>query len=136
MHEWALADSVLKCADVSARENGLKQVDEVVIVLGELQNADAQCLADVYNELKGQYGEPLSSSRPVFETEKAVFLCRACGLETEFGDRDKMAHGETEAVHFIPETAGIYIKCPACSSPDLKIVAGRGVYIQEIRGGK
>ncbi len=108
----------------------------MVIVLGDLQNADADCCRDIYNELKADAGTELEKSVPVFEREKTVFKCRTCGAETRYKDRDSLPHPEAEAIHFVPETAGIYIKCPACGGPDLEITAGRGVYIRELRGEK
>lgn len=136
MHEWALVDAIVKCAANSARENGFKKVDEVVIVLGDLQNADEDCCRDIFNELKPDLGPLMANSAPVFERERTEFKCRACGAVIKYGDRDKLPHEEAEAIHFVPETAGIYIKCPACGGPDLEITAGRGVYIRELRGEK
>ncbi|MDD4003773.1 MAG: hydrogenase/urease maturation nickel metallochaperone HypA [Elusimicrobiaceae bacterium] len=136
MHEWALVDALLKCAGRYAQENGLKKVDEVVIVLGDLQNADEACCRDIYNELKADAGALMAASVPVFEREKAEFKCRACGSKIQYAGREKLPPSESEAIHFVPETAGIYIKCPRCGGPDLEITAGRGVHIRELRGEK
>jgi hydrogenase nickel incorporation protein HypA/HybF len=71
----------------------------------------------------------------VFEinVEPARFGCRACG--TQFADdpaaRDSNAG---EAVHFIPELAHAYLRCPECDGPDFEIIEGRGVTIRSIEG--
>jgi hydrogenase nickel incorporation protein HypA/HybF len=41
-----------------------------------------------------------------------------------------------EAIHFVPEVAHTYIKCPSCGSPDFEIVEGRGVWLENIKGVK
>jgi hydrogenase nickel incorporation protein HypA/HybF len=41
---------------------------------------------------------------------------------------------ETEAIHFMPEIAHIYIRCPQCKSPDFDIIQGRGVQVGVIEG--
>jgi hydrogenase nickel incorporation protein HypA/HybF len=47
-------------------------------------------------------------------------------------------HGEetSEAVHFVPEMAHVYLKCPKCGSPDFEIAEGRGVWLASIKGRK
>jgi hydrogenase nickel incorporation protein HypA/HybF len=42
----------------------------------------------------------------------------------------------SEAIHFVPEMAHVYIKCPSCGSPDFEVVEGRGVWLQSIKGVK
>ena len=41
-----------------------------------------------------------------------------------------------EAVHFVPEIAHTFMKCPRCGSPDFEIVTGRGIWIESIKGVK
>ena len=41
-----------------------------------------------------------------------------------------------EAIHFVPEIAHTYIKCPKCGSPDFEVVQGRGVWLESIKGAK
>jgi hydrogenase nickel incorporation protein HypA/HybF len=39
---------------------------------------------------------------------------------------------EREAVHFLPEAAHAYLRCPRCGSVDFDVAAGRGVSIVSI----
>lgn len=60
--------------------------------------------------------------------------CRPCGAEygPEVG-AEADAHG-AEAIHFVPELAHSYLRCPRCQSPDFDILEGRGVTIGRIEG--
>jgi len=42
----------------------------------------------------------------------------------------------SEAIHFVPEMAHVYIKCPSCDSPDFEVLEGRGVILASISGVK
>lgn len=134
MHEWALVDSVVKAAEAVARESSLKTVGEIVLVLGELQSIDRQAVDTIFAELKARAAEPVRNARLVVESEPTVFKCRACGKTFAEKDCAALDPSEKEAVHFLPEAARVYIKCPACKSPDFKLEKGRGIYVREIRG--
>lgn len=134
MHEWALVDSVVKAAEAVAQERSLKTVDEIVLVLGELQSIDRQAVDTIFSELKARAAEPVRAARLVVEIEPTVFKCRACGKTFAEKDCGELDPTEKEAVHFLPEAARVYIKCPACKSPDFKLEKGRGIYVREIRG--
>jgi hydrogenase nickel incorporation protein HypA/HybF len=69
------------------------------------------------------------------EVAKAELKCRACGKRWLFSDK-KLDEETAEAIHFVPEVAHTYIKCPKCGSPDFKILEGRGVWLKSIRGVK
>ena len=49
--------------------------------------------------------------------------------ETELRDDDA-----AEAIHFVPELAHAFMRCPDCGSPDFEVAAGRGVAISGIEG--
>ena len=67
------------------------------------------------------------------ETEEAIFRCRVWGKAWDFGETE-LSEDEYEAVHFAPEVAHAYIRCPSCKSPDFEVIQGRGVLIQTIKG--
>ena len=136
MHEWALVESVVKAAASVADSERLKSVDEIVVVLGELQSIDRQAVDSIFSELKQSAPEKLKNSRLVLETEKALLKCRACGHSFAAAEAGELDVVEKEAVHFLPEAARAYLKCPCCKSPDFKLESGRGIYVREIRGEK
>ncbi|MCX5783444.1 MAG: hydrogenase nickel incorporation protein HypA [Elusimicrobia bacterium] len=137
MHEWALADAVVKAAVKCARGAGVKKIDSVTVVLGELQNIDPKAFKFLFNEIKLSAPPSVKSAKLKIKKDAAVFSCLSCGAQFEKKEcLEKLGHKESEAVHFIPETAKIYIKCPKCKNRDFKIIKGRGVYLAEITGEK
>jgi hydrogenase nickel incorporation protein HypA/HybF len=133
MHEWALVDSVIRAALSAAEKDHMNTIDEVVLVLGEMQNIVPEIMISIFDNLKKDSSEKLVAARLVVETETALFKCRAC--QTTFG-LSGLDETESEAVHFLPEAVHAYMQCPGCKSPDFALEQGRGIYIKEIRGEK
>ena len=132
MHEWALAEGVISTATKIAEEEGLNQVTEVVIIVGELQQVEHDVLDFAFTQLKTKLFE---DAKFILETQPAKFHCRKCGEEWLFTSNN-MEEDVSEAIHFIPEMAHVYIKCPACASPDFEVIEGRGVWLATIKGVK
>ena len=132
MHEWALAEAVVAAASQTAQKEGLKKVTEVIITIGEMQQIEEDIFCFALSQLK-----PAEFAETKFKVEKetAELKCRACGYEWLFG-RSKLDRGSAEAVHFVPEVAHAFVKCPKCDSPDFEIVKGRGVWLETLRGVK
>ena len=106
-----------------------------IIKIGELQQIDIEIFEFAVNEIaKVQGALLLTKTKVEMDIERAIFRCRVCGNEWEFGDRSKMGEDESEAIHFAPEVAHVYIRCPSCKSPDFEILRGRGVSIDYIKG--
>ena len=77
----------------------------------------------------------MMGTRIRIETEKAVLKCRVCGYQWNFSDSTKrLNEDKAELIHFIPEVAHVYLRCPKCKSPDFEITKGRGVWISSIKG--
>jgi Zn finger protein HypA/HybF (possibly regulating hydrogenase expression) len=133
MHEWALAESVIKAAVENAAERRFKFLSGVGVMLGELQAVDTEIFSFALNELRAQYP---SAKDCVFEirTEESVFKCKACGAVFGMSKLRKRTPSEAENIHFIPEMSRGFMNCPSCGSPDFEIVSGRGVSIGYIRG--
>jgi hydrogenase nickel incorporation protein HypA/HybF len=64
---------------------------------------------------------------------KTALKCRVCGTTWQFNIR-KLDEQTAEAIHFVPEVAHTYIKCPKCGSPDFEILNGRGVWLESVKG--
>jgi hydrogenase nickel incorporation protein HypA/HybF len=112
MHEWALAEAIITTASQIAEKEGLSEVTEVKIKVGELQHARFQ-----------------------IETIKAKLKCRVCGNQWFFS-KESLDEKTAEAIHFVPEIAHTYIKCPKCGSPDFEILEGRGIWLESVKGLK
>lgn len=132
MHEWALAEGVISTAVKIARAEGLNEITEVVVKIGELQQVEH----DVLNFALEQLRKPMIKyAKFVLETTPARLRCRVCGEEWSFSP-EELSEEVSEAIHFVPEVAHVYIKCPGCGSPDFEVVEGRGVILASIKGIK
>lgn len=135
MHEFALADAVVKAAVRAAREAGIDRVEAVVVRVGELQQIATDLFEFSLSEVLPAGDPLLEGARFVVEREAVVFRCRVCGREFGTGDLGEAPGAdEAEAVHFIPELAHAFVRCPGCGSPDFDILAGRGVTLERIEG--
>ncbi|MGD0029295.1 MAG: hydrogenase nickel incorporation protein HypA [Candidatus Bathyarchaeia archaeon] len=132
MHEWALAEAVITAASEIAEKEGLKEVTEVRIKIGEIQQIERDIFNFALSQLKPAKFE---KTRFTVETEKAELKCRVCGQEWLFNE-NKLDTDSAEAIHFVPEVAHSYIKCPKCGSPDFEIIRGRGVWLETVKGMK
>jgi hydrogenase nickel incorporation protein HypA/HybF len=132
MHEWALAEAVITAASQTAKREGLKKVTEVRIRIGEMQQIEQDIFCFALSQLR-----PAEFSETKFEVEeeRAELKCRVCGYEWVFG-RNRLDRASAEALHFVPEVAHAYLKCPKCDSPDFEIVKGRGVWLETLKGVK
>jgi len=132
MHEWALAEAVIAAASEVAEKEGLKQVAEVRVKVGELQGLELEILEFAFSQLKtGKF----KNVKFKMEIVKAELKCRACGHQWVFS-KDEVDADVAEAIHFVPEVAHAYVKCPRCGSPDFEVVEGRGIWLESIRGVK
>jgi len=132
VHEWALAEAVVLTASQIAEKEGLKEITEVRIKIGELQQIEQDIFEFALSQLKD---EKLKNTYFIIETVKAELECLVCGHKWAF-PRGKLGEEEREGIHFVPEVAHAYIKCPKCGSSDFEILQGRGVWIETIKGAK
>lgn len=132
MHEWALAEAVISTASQIADKEGLKEVKKVKVKVGELQQIELDLLEFALSQLKTT---KFKTARFNIEKTKAELKCRICE-KTWIFDRERLDEETAEAIHFVPEIAHTYIKCPKCGSPDFEILKGRGVWLESISGVK
>jgi hydrogenase nickel incorporation protein HypA/HybF len=130
MHEWALAEAIINSATEIAEKEGIEKVTVVQIKVGELQQVEKDILRFALLQLRTS---KLKKAKFEIRKERAKLKCRVCG-NTWFFSKNKLDQTASEAVHFIPEIAHTYIKCPKCGSPDFEILVGRGVTLQSVRG--
>jgi hydrogenase nickel incorporation protein HypA/HybF len=130
MHEWALAEAVIATAQQIAEKEKLKEVKEVTIKVGELQQVEKNILQFALSQLK-----PANFKDVKFHITRArtTLKCRVCGNTWPFKEQ-KLDKDTVEAIHFVPEVAHTYIKCPKCGSPDFEITGGRGIWLENIKG--
>lgn len=128
MHEWALAEGIVKYVSGVV---GVKRLKSVKVGLGELQSVDEEVLRFALTEMMKAEGHELSEDSIVFVRRTARFQCRRCGYSWSLKD-SSLGDDEKEAIHFIPEVIHAYLSCPRCGSRDFEVVEGRGVEILEV----
>jgi hydrogenase nickel incorporation protein HypA/HybF len=132
MHEWALAEAILASAKQVAEQEKLKEVTEVTIKVGELQQVEPPILRFALSQMKTDI---FKNAKFHILKAKSTLKCRVCSTSWKFNLK-KLDAATAEAIHFVPEVAHTYVKCPKCGSPDFEIVSGRGVWLQDIKGVK
>lgn len=121
MHEWALAESVIKSIENNKIEN-----KEIKVLLGELQDVDGEIFKFAIDELLKQKNKKIKYKIVV---DKSLFRCNNCKNEFDMSVVKKKNKIEKENIHFVPEMVKVFVKCPKCNSIDFEIVKGRGVLI-------
>jgi hydrogenase nickel incorporation protein HypA/HybF len=132
MHEWALAEAVISATSQIAKKEGMKEVTEINIKVGELQQIELDILEFALSQLKPA---KFKNAQITIKIEKAELKCRICGHQWVFS-KEKLDKDSAEAIHFVPEIAHTYIKCPKCGSPDFEVLQGRSVWLESIKGVK
>ena len=132
MHEWALAEAVIRSVTKFAKDEGFTTVEEVTIRVGELQNVDIEIFDFALSQLRLPMLE-LTVFR--VEVQLTELRCRVCNKQWNLHS-NTLAEEIAESVHFVPEVVHAYMKCPQCGSPDFEVLTGRGVWLQSIRGEK
>jgi hydrogenase nickel incorporation protein HypA/HybF len=99
MHEWALAEAVITAAQQIAEKEKLKEIKEVTIKVGELQQIERNIFRFALSQLK-----PISFKNAEFRIAKAktTLKCRVCG-KTWLFRKSKLDEETAEAIHFVPE---------------------------------
>jgi hydrogenase nickel incorporation protein HypA/HybF len=130
MHEWALADAVIEATSSALAGKNPACLKGVTVTLGELQAIDHEIFLFALGTLLEE--RPFRSAAYTLETEPARFRCGACGREWSLQETRDLDEQTREAIHFLPEAAHAFIRCPSCASPDYRVQAGRGVSIASL----
>jgi len=135
MHEWALAEGVVTTALQAADKEGMAQITRITVSIGELQQIEIEIFEHALREVMPVAEPRLASVEFALQTAPAVFRCRVCGREFGFAEAaGNLSEEASEAIHFVPELAHTYFRCPGCSSTDFEVAKGRGVWIDRIEG--
>ena len=135
MHEWALAQSVIYTLIEYKKKNNFKRITEFTVKLGELQQIDREIFEFALKEIAQLEG--MSKAKMNIKMNKAILKCRICGHRWNLDNsRGKLSKHQLESIHFVPDVAHVYLRCPECKSPDFEIIKGRGVLVDSIKGIK
>jgi len=135
MHEFALAQAVIDAALQAADEARISRITRIAVRIGELQEIESDCFEFALKQVMPLEEPRLADTVITIESAPARFCCRPCQHAFTLAETRPPAPGaESEAIHFIPELAHAFLRCPQCQSPDFDIVAGRGVSIDALEG--
>ncbi len=108
-----------------------RKIERVELLFGELQNVDEAVFREGLSEfISGELR--VADDAFVIRTEEARFRCNGCSAEWPLSSVEGLTEDELEAIHFLPESAHVYISCPRCGSPDYILLTGRGVTISAV----
>jgi len=137
MHEWALAESIILTAIKESKKNKLKNIDEINIKIGELQQIERDIFNFALNEVLKDYNNKFKDVKINIEIIESKLKCNICGNIWNFRDIiNNLNSDESESIHFIPEVSFVHSRCTKCKSPDFKIISGRGISISSIKGSR
>jgi hydrogenase nickel incorporation protein HypA/HybF len=130
MHEWALADAVIEATSAALAGRDPSCLRAVTVTIGELQAIDHEIFSFALRTLLEE--RPFRAAAYNLETEPARFLCGACEREWSLAETNDLSEQTREAIHFLPEAAHAFVRCPSCGSPDYRVQTGRGVSIASL----
>lgn len=137
MHEWSIAEGIVRSVLSFMKKHGVSCVREVVVATGELAQLDTDVLKEAFKLLSED--TPLAGAELRVEVERARFVCNVCGAKWglhEIEDQLKSAPmiadetGEYDLpLHYMPELVYAFARCPRCGSRDFDVIAGMGVKV-------
>lgn len=110
MHELGLVYQIVKTVDEVVKQNGLEQVDEIVLQVGEMSDVVPRFIEEAWRATAPTTDYPCA--KMTIEIMPAMAKCLDCGYEGHVNS-------------FAPD-------CPSCQSSMLKITSGRQFDIKEI----
>jgi hydrogenase nickel incorporation protein HypA/HybF len=130
MHEWALADAVVEATMAALGKRDPSCLRGVTVLIGELQAIDREIFSFALETILSE--RPYHAGLFHLETEKASFRCESCSKEWALEESRELTAEQREAIHFLPESAHAFVRCPACGSPDYRLQKGRGISISSL----
>ena len=114
MHELSMAQDLLRIVEAKAKENDLKIVTKIVVVVGEASGIEEDFLRHSLMDhlLPGTIAE---KAKLEITKEPLRARCQTCGIEIDCQDFSSL-------------------RCPGCGGNSLEIIRGKDVYIKTIEG--
>jgi hydrogenase nickel incorporation protein HypA/HybF len=130
MHEWALADAVAVALLDSLAGRDPDSLVRAELRMGELQAVDLEIFRFALQTILEPHG--IKADKITLDVEKAGFVCRRCGHGWSLEEDTGLSGGQKESIHFLPEAAHAFLRCPSCGGADFSVEKGRGVTISRI----
>lgn len=110
MHEFSLAEAILRTTEDVLRANGGGKAEKIQLRIGALRQVVPDALTFAFNILKQD--TPLAEAELEWETVPARVRCKSCGTEYQ------------------PED--VFWECPSCGAMGAEVVAGEELEIVSI----
>jgi len=112
MHEWTIADNLVRLVVETARSEGLEKVSEVYVKVGVLRQVIPETLKAAFSRLVGETG--YAGAELKIEEVPLAVKCRGCGSEKAGDD--------------------LAFTCGECGGIDLEIISGDELYLDYLEG--
>ena len=114
MHELSIAQELFRIVEDKARENNLKAVTKIVVVIGEASGIEEDFLRhSLMDDLMP--GSIAEKAELEITREALQARCQACGKEIDFQQ-------------------SYSLRCPNCGVSNLEVTKGKSIYLQTIEG--
>lgn len=110
MHEFAIAEAIVRAAEEVAQAHGGMPVEQVRLRIGELRGVVPEALTFAFDVLKQD--TLLAEAVLGWDTVPAAVRCRSCGM------------------HYRPQD--VFWECPSCGAVGGEVVAGEELEITSI----
>lgn len=110
MHELGILNAMVHTLETVVRENGLQQVEKLVIEVGELSGVVPRYLQQCWPA--ASYQTFMENTQLELEVVPGIVSCKTCGRVFNAMDSD--------------------LRCPDCSGQDMEILQGNDILIKEI----
>lgn len=111
MHELAIAENIIGIVKSEAQKNGFRRVLEIKLMIGEYSGIIPEYIVELFPV--AAKGTPAEGAAVNVCMLPAAFECRSCRYSGPV-DRKKAC-------------------CPVCGSEDLKMTAGRELYVDRLK---
>ncbi|MDH5173896.1 MAG: hydrogenase maturation nickel metallochaperone HypA [Elusimicrobiota bacterium] len=114
MHELSIAEDLFRVVEDKAKENNLKEVTRIVVIVGEASGIEEDFLRHSLMDhvMPGTIAEKAELE---ITKEPLQARCQACGKEIDVEQSPSL-------------------ECPDCGDSNLEITQGKNVYLQSIEG--
>ncbi len=136
MHEWSVADSIIRALINWANENNVKEIERIKVGIPSFTFLDIEILKEAFETMKKESAF-LDNAILEVKFKDPTFKCRSCGnvftadqVKDQL-DRVRSDYGEEYPLHLIPSLASSFLTCPKCGSHDI-IVQVEDITIDEI----
>lgn len=112
MHEWTIADNLVRLVGEAARKENLAEVSAVYVKVGVLRQVIPETLKTAFAHLIGE--TEFAGAELMIEEVPLAVRCRDCGSDAAGDD--------------------LAFTCGRCGSIDLEILAGAELFLDSLEG--